>query len=58
MAEIIVEVQHLKKTYTDDAGKFDVLKDISSLLKRGDGRVAWNFRCRKNYASSNSGGTR
>jgi len=36
MAEIIVEVQHLKKTYTDDAGKFDVLKDISFSIEKGE----------------------
>ncbi|NLD92031.1 MAG: ABC transporter ATP-binding protein, partial [Fibrobacter sp.] len=36
MPEQIVCVEHLKKTFTDDNGKFDVLKDVSFDVYRGD----------------------
>lgn len=34
--DIIVEVQHLKKTFVDDAGAFDVLKDASFTVNKGE----------------------
>jgi lipoprotein-releasing system ATP-binding protein len=36
MAENIVEVRHLKKTFVDEAGAFDVLKDASFSVKKGE----------------------
>lgn len=36
MSEIIVNVEHLRKTFTDDAGAFDVLKDVSFSINRGE----------------------
>jgi lipoprotein-releasing system ATP-binding protein len=36
MTETIIEVQHLKKTFVDDAGAFDVLKDVSFSVNKGE----------------------
>jgi lipoprotein-releasing system ATP-binding protein len=36
MPEQMVCVEHLKKTFTDDNGKFDVLKDVCFDVNRGD----------------------
>jgi lipoprotein-releasing system ATP-binding protein len=36
MSEQMVCVEHLKKTFTDDNGKFDVLKDVCFDVNRGD----------------------
>jgi lipoprotein-releasing system ATP-binding protein len=36
MSDIMVEVKNLRKQFTDDAGVFDVLKDSSFTLNRGE----------------------
>jgi len=36
VAEQMVCVENLRKTFTDDAGAFDVLKDVSFTVNRGD----------------------
>jgi lipoprotein-releasing system ATP-binding protein len=36
MSEIIVKVEHLSKSFTDDAGTFSVLKDTSFTVNRGE----------------------
>jgi lipoprotein-releasing system ATP-binding protein len=36
MPNSFVAVQHLRKTFTDDAGKFDVLKDMSFTVDKGE----------------------
>jgi lipoprotein-releasing system ATP-binding protein len=36
MATTLVDVQHLRKTFTDDAGKFDVLKDVTFAIGKGE----------------------
>jgi len=36
MSESIIEVSHLKKTYRDDAGAFDVLRDVSFTVDKGE----------------------
>ncbi|MGA2507530.1 MAG: ABC transporter ATP-binding protein [Chitinispirillaceae bacterium] len=36
MTETIIEVQHLKKTFVDEAGAFDVLKDVSFSVNKGE----------------------
>jgi len=35
MPELIVDVKNLRKVYTDDAGTFDVLKDVSFEIEKG-----------------------
>ena len=32
----IIQVSHLKKTYRDDAGTFDVLRDVSFTVEKGE----------------------
>lgn len=36
MPEIIVKVEHLSKSFSDDAGRVDVLKDVSISIERGE----------------------
>jgi lipoprotein-releasing system ATP-binding protein len=35
MSDLIVEVKHVRKTFTDEAGAFDVLKDVSFTVEKG-----------------------
>jgi len=36
MSDLILATSHLKKTFRDDAGAFDVLRDVSFTVKRGE----------------------
>jgi lipoprotein-releasing system ATP-binding protein len=36
MVNSFIDVQHLRKTYRDDAGNFDVLKDVTFAIDKGD----------------------
>jgi lipoprotein-releasing system ATP-binding protein len=36
MSSAFIDVRHLRKTYTDDAGAFDVLKDVSFSIEKGE----------------------
>lgn len=36
MSNIMVNVEHLRKVYKDDAGEFDVLKDVTFSIKKGE----------------------
>jgi lipoprotein-releasing system ATP-binding protein len=36
MSELIIKVSHLRKTYRDDAGTFDVLRDVTFTIDKGE----------------------
>ena len=36
MSEMMVKVEHLRKIYKDNAGEFDVLKDVTFSIKKGE----------------------
>jgi lipoprotein-releasing system ATP-binding protein len=36
MSELVIEVENLRKSFTDDAGSFDVLRELSFSIKRGE----------------------
>lgn len=36
MGELVIEVENLKKSFTDDAGTFDVLRELSFSIKKGE----------------------
>jgi len=36
MSELVIEVENLRKSFTDDAGAFDVLRELTFSIKRGE----------------------
>lgn len=36
MSELVIEVENLKKSFTDDSGTFDVLRELTFSIKKGE----------------------